>query len=666
MEETLNFDIEDYHNEDFLKVFENEDDNNHELRHSIEKYAFEYLCQNESRSKNIDSEKTLSLLQCLRFNSMVSNTFSELKPETQLKFIQLTRDLLQDLLEILKEKLNTYNDVSEIKDIEKNNIQIKENLEFSLEESDEPKTVDLNIDIIIDILIDIKSILVNYTYKSNIFSEILTQNNVLKILFDYFSLIIDKVSILQSANTSLHKLAGCVCKVIFYLSKHKYRFIQEWEEVNAVDILFNYANKIKDNQNLSEIFLIINATISFIFAEKDLNKTENIDTVIKYFINLVKSCADMAKNRKEERIEFQQDENEINAVKPVICEGWNIIEILKCLNYLSVSDSIKIDIYFKFKAKDYLRNLIYYGNEIEKNYALKLLWKLCFKKEVAEDIKNDLKLYQIIKQINDSKETKELIQSCNGMIWLMDEKSKLHTTELIPKVESKSKHIMISYNSKSREMCLKIKNALELKGYSVWIDLENIHGSSLESMANAIEESSCILICMTERYKQSANCRLEAEYSISKNKLIVPLILERAFKPDGWLGLISGSKILIDFTQYDFEECFERLQKEIVQFFDSKVGQIEPKGSDLLDVVSQSTLQPLKFSEKEIENWIYERKIIKEISETLLPCDGELLYEIYQFYQKIPEYFYSSLNPNKTLKLRDIAHFTKELKTLFK
>jgi hypothetical protein len=29
----------------------------------------------------------------------------------------------------------------------------------------------------------------------------------------------------------------------------------------------------------------------------------------------------------------------------------------------------------------------------------------------------------------------------------------------------------------------------------------------LESMANAIENSFCILVCMTEKYKQSPNCR---------------------------------------------------------------------------------------------------------------------------------------------------------------
>lgn len=39
---------------------------------------------------------------------------------------------------------------------------------------------------------------------------------------------------------------------------------------------------------------------------------------------------------------------------------------------------------------------------------------------------------------------------------------------------------------------------------------------------------------MTEKYKLSANCRLEAEYSVNLNKPIVPLILQKDYKPDGW------------------------------------------------------------------------------------------------------------------------------------
>jgi hypothetical protein len=38
---------------------------------------------------------------------------------------------------------------------------------------------------------------------------------------------------------------------------------------------------------------------------------------------------------------------------------------------------------------------------------------------------------------------------------------------------------MISYNSKSRETCLEIKKELENSGKNVWIDIENIGGSSL-------------------------------------------------------------------------------------------------------------------------------------------------------------------------------------------
>lgn len=66
---------------------------------------------------------------------------------------------------------------------------------------------------------------------------------------------------------------------------------------------------------------------------------------------------------------------------------------------------------------------------------------------------------------------------------------------------TQSGHIMISYNSKSRELCLQIKQFLEGLNYKVWIDVENISGSSLESMANAIENSICVLICEYWLYK---------------------------------------------------------------------------------------------------------------------------------------------------------------------
>jgi hypothetical protein len=55
---------------------------------------------------------------------------------------------------------------------------------------------------------------------------------------------------------------------------------------------------------------------------------------------------------------------------------------------------------------------------------------------------------------------------------------------------------------------------------------EDIHGSSLEAMAQAVERSFCVLICMTDKYKHSTYCRAEAEYSFNLKKPIVPIIMQ--------------------------------------------------------------------------------------------------------------------------------------------
>lgn len=102
---------------------------------------------------------------------------------------------------------------------------------------------------------------------------------------------------------------------------------------------------------------------------------------------------------------------------------------------------------------------------------------------------------------------------------------------------------MISYNSKSREACLRIKNELESVGFRIWIDVESIFGSSLESMANAIETSFCVLMCVTEKYKESNFCRLEAEYLVQTKKPFIPLFLQPGYRPTGWLGLVIGNQI---------------------------------------------------------------------------------------------------------------------------
>ena len=39
------------------------------------------------------------------------------------------------------------------------------------------------------------------------------------------------------------------------------------------------------------------------------------------------------------------------------------------------------------------------------------------------------------------------------------------------------------------------------------MDIEQLSGSTLAGMADAVEKSSVVLVCMSEKYKESSNCR---------------------------------------------------------------------------------------------------------------------------------------------------------------
>ena len=61
-------------------------------------------------------------------------------------------------------------------------------------------------------------------------------------------------------------------------------------------------------------------------------------------------------------------------------------------------------------------------------------------------------------------------------------------------------------------------------------------GSTLEAMAAAVEDSRVVVICISSNYKDSPSCRTEAEYTFQLRKPYIPLMVEKGYKPDGWLG----------------------------------------------------------------------------------------------------------------------------------
>ena len=66
---------------------------------------------------------------------------------------------------------------------------------------------------------------------------------------------------------------------------------------------------------------------------------------------------------------------------------------------------------------------------------------------------------------------------------------------------------MISYQWDTQDTMLRVKTELESQGFSVWMDVEQMEGSILETMARAVEKSSVFLLAVSQKYQNSPNCR---------------------------------------------------------------------------------------------------------------------------------------------------------------
>ena len=119
--------------------------------------------------------------------------------------------------------------------------------------------------------------------------------------------------------------------------------------------------------------------------------------------------------------------------------------------------------------------------------------------------------------------------------------------------------IVISHESQKTDDSLKLKQRLESMGNKVYLGC--IDTTSLESTLNEIDKSEWVLLCITEKYRQSNFCRAVANYALQKDKRIVALIMQESCETlMGWLKvLMTTNASLIDFTKCDFDQSVQKL-----------------------------------------------------------------------------------------------------------
>ena len=199
--------------------------------------------------------------------------------------------------------------------------------------------------------------------------------------------------------------------------------------------------------------------------------------------------------------------------------------------------------------------------------------------------------------------SEEARRCASGALFELDESSRqrrqpLHTAAAV-------EHVMLSYNWDHQVTIKRINAGLKARGYAVWIDIEKMQGSTVEVMSAAIEDAAVMCCGISQSYKESANCRLEAQYGHQQETEMVPLMMEEGYRPNGWLGMLLGVRLWYGFcgpvleSEGAFESKMEELcrelgdrglsaaESEIVSVGDDRDGLTELGGVVTRDLESQ-------------------------------------------------------------------------------
>ena len=208
-----------------------------------------------------------------------------------------------------------------------------------------------------------------------------------------------------------------------------------------------------------------------------------------------------------------------------------------------------------------------------------MIWSLSF----DQDCKNEFlskKIDEVLKGFN-VKDNESAKRAVDGALFTLIGNQNQNRNEI-------KRQVMISYCWAQKEKARRIGNYLKSKNILVWIDIEQMEGSILERMAEAVEESSVILIFLSSKYKESQACRTEGEYAYKLKKEIIYIMAEDNYQPRGWLGAMLGNKLW--YNPWKNELLIEQLFLPILSHLSKIFNQpeIEIKSTQIMND-SQST-----------------------------------------------------------------------------
>jgi len=170
---------------------------------------------------------------------------------------------------------------------------------------------------------------------------------------------------------------------------------------------------------------------------------------------------------------------------------------------------------------------------------MRVLWVLAFDDDLKRQLV-EIGIVDLIRpfQVGDNEQTKQAI---DGALWVLVGPSSVSAPS-IPNSDQLP-YVMISYSWAQKSRMRQLAEFLKTQSIPIWLDVEQMEGSVLEKMAEAVENAGVVIIGLSSQYKESQACRTEAEYAYKLKKHVVCLMVEDGYQLRGWLGALLGNKL---------------------------------------------------------------------------------------------------------------------------
>lgn len=202
---------------------------------------------------------------------------------------------------------------------------------------------------------------------------------------------------------------------------------------------------------------------------------------------------------------------------------------------------------------------------------LEIFLAMTFDRDACVQIQTDERFMKFLHALTTASDfhTSNVQQVVEGLLWRLDKHVAKRSSSTTYKYD-----IMISYSHRDKIICSKIQQQLVQDGYRVWFDEDCLRGMTMAGIAEAIENSQSVLICMSDRYKESVYCQSEAHYAYERRCHLLPIVVQSNYKPDGWLGIIVSGRIYVDFISEGFDEAYRTLKVEIGHLFTHTINKM--------------------------------------------------------------------------------------------